>query len=204
MLHLRDANKPMNLEIRFGVPKNQLVRVAKILYESFEDKFGNIFGDKNKFIIFISSCLRNDRTLVAFKDGLAVGFAGLEYDGKSFININFTQNLKTFGLGALRIAFLGGIFLFNRAAENEILLDSLAVSTNERGKGIGSKLIHSVIDHARSHGFYQIRLEVIETNQKARRLYERFGFEEFKIQKVPFPFNKLLGFGSVTEMIYRL
>jgi len=45
---------------------------------------------------------------------------------------------------------------------------------------------------------------VIETNQNARMLYERVGFKEAKVQKIPYPFSRLLGFGSVTEMVYRL
>jgi ribosomal protein S18 acetylase RimI-like enzyme len=194
----------MNLQIRFGVPKNQRYIVANIFYESFEGKFSKIFGNKNKSGTFISTCLSDDRTLVALKDGFAVGFAGLQYNGKSFIDANLNQTLKIFGLGTLRVVLFGGIFLFNKAAKNEILLDSIAVSADERGKGIGSKLLQSTIDHAQSKGFSQIKLEVIETNQNARRLYERIGFKETKVQKIPYPFSKLLGFGSVTEMIYSL
>ena len=101
MLHLRDANKPMNLEIRFGVPENQRLRVAEIFYESFGDKFGKIFGNKNKGVTFVSRCLRDDRTLAAFKDGFVVGFAGLQYNKKSFIDANLHQTIKIFGLGII-------------------------------------------------------------------------------------------------------
>ncbi|MQY62377.1 GNAT family N-acetyltransferase [archaeon] len=201
---MRAAYQTMNLQIRFGVPKNQRYRVAKIFYETFEGTISKNFGNKNKFLLFTSKCLRDDRILVAFKDGLAVGFAGLQYDKKSFIDANLRQTLKIFGLGALRVALFGRMFFFNKAAKNEILIDSIAVSANEQGKGIGSKLLQSTIDHAQSKGFSQIKLEVIETNQNARRLYERVGFKEAKVQKIPYPFSRLLGFGSVTEMVYRL
>lgn len=194
----------VNLQIRFGVPDNQRCRVAEIFFETFEGKTSKIFGDKNKAVAFVSACLRDDRTLVAFKDGVAVGFAGLEYDKKSFIDAGLQQTVRIFGLGTLRVVLFGGIFLLTRARQNEIHLESIAVSSSEQGKGIGSKLIQATIDHAISKGFSQIKLEVIETNQEARKLYEKIGFKEFKVQKIPYPFSSLLGFGSVTEMIYRL
>jgi ribosomal protein S18 acetylase RimI-like enzyme len=194
----------LNIEISFGVPENQRVEVAKILYDTFEDKYRIFFGDKNKFLALASNCLRDDRTLVALKDGIAVGVAGLECEGKNFLDASLHQTVKVFGLGALRVGLFDALSHFTKTAKNELLIDTLAVSADERGKGIGSKLFHSVIDYARSNGFYRIKLEVIETNQNARRLYERIGFTEFKVTKIPYPFNRLLGFGSVTEMIYML
>ena len=194
----------MNIEIRFGVPENQRVKVANMLYDTFEDKFRIFFGDKNKFLAFASNCLRDDRTLVALKDDIAVGVAGLECEGKNFLDASLHQTVKVFGLGALRVGLFAALSLFTKPAKNELLIDALAVSADERGKGIGSKLLHSVIDYARSNGFYRIKLEVVETNQNARRFYERIGFKEFKVQKIPYPLNRLLGFGSVTEMIYML
>lgn len=194
----------MNIEIRFGTPENQRVKVAKILYDTFEDKFRIFFGDKNKFLAFASNCLRDDRTLVALKNGNAVGVAGLECNGKNFLDASLHQTVKVFGLGALRVSLFAALYLFTKPAKNELLIDTLAVSADERGKGVGSKLLHSVIDYARSSGFYRIKLEVVETNQNARRLYERIGFTEFKVQKIPYPFSRLIGFGSVTEMVYML
>jgi len=194
----------VNLQIRFGVPVNQRCRVAEIFYEAFEGKTSKIFVEKNKAVTFVSTYLRDDRTLVAFKDGVAVGFAGLQYGGKSFIDATLQQTVKIFGLGTLRVALFGGIFLFNRVRQNEIHLEAIAVSASEQGKGVGSKLLQATIDHALSNGFSQIKLEVIETNQNARRLYEKTGFKKFKIQRIPYPFSRLLGFGSVTEMIYQL
>jgi ribosomal protein S18 acetylase RimI-like enzyme len=129
---------------------------------------------------------------------------GLEYEGKNFLDANIQQAVKVFGLGALRVLVFGALFLFTKPAKNELLIDTIAVSADERGKGIGSKLLHSVIDYARSKRFYRIKLEVVETNKDAERLYERIGFKKFRVQKIPHPFNRFLGFGSVTEMTYRL
>jgi ribosomal protein S18 acetylase RimI-like enzyme len=202
--HFGVANPAMSLEIRFGVMQKQRVKVARMYYETFEDKFSKIFGDKNKFLAFASNCLRDDRTLVAFKNGVAVGFAGLECDGKNFLDADLHHIVKFYGLGAIRLVLFGAIFFFNKAAQNEVILDSIAVSADECGKGIGTKLLHSVIDYAKSNGFSQIKLEVTEKNQKAKKLYERVGFEVRAVKDIPYPFNKLLGFGTVTEMTCKL
>ena len=179
--------------------------MASILYDTFEDKFRLFFGSKHKFLAFASNCLRDDRTLVALKDGIPVGAAGLECDGKGFIDVSLRQTVDVFSLGALRVGLFAALFLFTKAAKkHEVLLDVLAVSADERGQGLGSKLIQFVIDYARSNGFYRIKLEVVETNPDARRLYERIGFKETRTLKIPYPFSSLLGFRSVTEMVYPL
>ncbi|PVX27479.1 MAG: hypothetical protein CW716_02095 [Candidatus Bathyarchaeum sp.] len=191
-------------EITYGIPKNQRVTVSKIFLNSFEGKFQKIFANKNKAVSFISTFLRDDRAFVALKDGVAVGFVGLEHDNKSFIDANLRQTVGLLGLGVLRAALFGAVFMMNRTKPNEVYVESLAVSEKERAKGIGKKLLKAAIDYARLEGFSSVRLDVIGTNRDAKRLYERFGFKESRVQRVPFPFSKLVGFGKVSEMVYAL
>lgn len=44
-----------------------------------------------------------------------------------------------------------------------------------------------------------IQLDVIDTNEGAKRLYERKGFEQTQVHKFPY-LKGLLGFGGVTTM----
>jgi ribosomal protein S18 acetylase RimI-like enzyme len=191
-------------ETRLGIPKNQRITVSEIFLESFHDKFKRIFTNKSKAVTFLSKVLRDDRTIVACKDGIAVGFAGLDYDKKNFMDVNLVQTAAFFGLGIVRILVFGLVFFLNRTAPNEVHLNSLAVSANERGKGIGKKLLDATIEYARQKGCATVKLDVVETNLAAKQLYERFGFRETKVQKVPFPLNRIMGFGSATEMVYML
>ena len=69
----------MSIQIQFGVPKNQRRKIAKIYYEAFKGKISMIFSDKQKAETLISTSLRDERILVAYKDRVAVGFAGLQY-----------------------------------------------------------------------------------------------------------------------------
>ena len=194
----------MTLETKFGVPEKHRAKVADILYDSFEHKFRICFGAKPKFLTFASNGLRDDRNLVAFEDGVPVGVAGLVFSGKSFLEANLYHTLRVYGLEAVRLGVFALPFILTTVPKTDVYIDALAVSADARGKGIGSKLLHSVIDYARSNGFYRATLTVTETNHKARRLYERIGFKATRDRSIPYPFSSIMGFGSVTEMAYML
>ncbi|MCH5196871.1 MAG: GNAT family N-acetyltransferase [Oscillospiraceae bacterium] len=56
---------------------------------------------------------------------------------------------------------------------------SYAVSTQNRGKHIGEKLVLDCIHQAKEHGFGILQFNaVVESNTHARHLYERLGFVE--------------------------
>ena len=78
----------MCVSITFGVLKEQRDVAATILYEAFSEEFGKVFGSNEKTVSLISSFFQNDRVVVAIKNNLVVGVAGLKYDGKHFIDAN--------------------------------------------------------------------------------------------------------------------
>ncbi len=45
------------------------------------------------------------------------------------------------------------------------------------GKGVGTAMMRALIDAAKQAGYEQIELEVVDKNDRALSLYERFGFE---------------------------
>lgn len=189
-------------EIAFGVPDNQRVRVAEIIYDAFENKFEKVFGSE-KGVSLISRYLRNDRIVSAVSKGAVIGVGGLKFDGEEFIDVSFGQLLRDLKFGIFRVLFFGWIF-YHTVEEKELLIDLLVVARDMRGKGVGSKLVAFIIDFACSRGFEQIKLFVIDTNDKAKILYERMGFREVKARKVLFPWSKIMGFNKIREMIYKL
>lgn len=195
----------MAVELRFGVPENQKLKVASIIYDAFGSKFNKFYGNKNKVVEYISKSLRNDRTIISLKNGMTVGFVGLEHNKKSFIEPDLKQTFHIFGLASPVAILITKLFvLANKTKPQEMHLESIAVSKTERGKGIGSKLLQFVLNHARSKGFSQIKLEVVNTNPRARQLYESFGFEEVKVNKIPYPLSFLMGFENIIEMVCKL
>ena len=47
------------------------------------------------------------------------------------------------------------------------------------GKGVGTAMMHALIEAAKATALEQLELDVVSTNERAIRLYERFGFEVF-------------------------
>ena len=194
----------VSIQIQFGVPNNQRVTAATIFYESFQDKFGRVFGDRRKATQLLSRIIREDRILVALNDGQVVGFAGLHYQGKHFLERKFTEVARIYGLTAVRVMIYFLIAVLNELQPNQLHLEVLAVREHHRNKGIGTILLRSTIDFAQHKGFSQIQLEVVNTNPLAAKLYERIGFKKVKDRKIPYPFNILTGFNTITEMHYNL
>lgn len=56
------------------------------------------------------------------------------------------------------------------------VVESLAVLPQERGTGVGGRLLRRAKDDLREAGYTTVRLEVLVGNDGARRLYEREGF----------------------------
>ena len=177
----------MDITITFGVPENQEKKAANILYEAFEDKFQKILGTRER-TLFLFNYFCNERTVVALHKNTIVGVAGLIYGGKEYINISFWRLLRHLKGGIIRFMFFGWIFV-NKVEKNEIFIDILAVTQEMRSKGIGNKIVKFIIDYARSQEYQQVRLFVIESNERAKAFYQKIGFNEKKIYTHSFPWN---------------
>lgn len=59
----------------------------------------------------------------------------------------------------------------------EIELTYIGVSSTQRGKGVGKKLLHAFIEASRSHGYQSVVLSVETDNSPAISLYEKVGFK---------------------------
>ena len=59
---------------------------------------------------------------------------------------------------------------------DEIHINNVAMRPQFRGQGIGTALLHRVLNEARELGARRATLEVRASNARARRLYERLGF----------------------------
>jgi ribosomal-protein-alanine N-acetyltransferase len=60
---------------------------------------------------------------------------------------------------------------------DEAEIQVLAVDVAERDRGLGGFLVRAVLREARRRGCARAYLEVRASNEKARRLYERLGFQ---------------------------
>ena len=58
---------------------------------------------------------------------------------------------------------------------DELYLALIELLPGYQGRGIGTMIVTSLLDQAQNRGM-PVTLDVLETNQPARRLYERLGF----------------------------
>lgn len=56
-------------------------------------------------------------------------------------------------------------------------VQTIAVSPNQQGTGLGSRLLTDLLQHATAFECDEVFLEVRVDNTRAQKLYERFGFE---------------------------
>ena len=143
-------------------------------------------------------------SFVAINDGEMVGIAGFKTaQGSLTGGISFRVLKNELGFwGAIR-AVLVLAPLERKQVAGQLLMDGIGVSSNMRGGGIGTKLLHSLIEYAKTEGYQSVRLDVIDTNPAARRLYERVGFVPVKTENFAY-LKWLLGFGAATQMVYSL
>jgi len=66
---------------------------------------------------------------------------------------------------------------------DEVELVSIAVRPASHGERIGQGLMQSMFDFAKQHGAHSLLLDVRISNQRARRLYEKFGFKQVGLRK---------------------
>jgi ribosomal protein S18 acetylase RimI-like enzyme len=104
-----------------------------------------------------------------------------------------------YGPGALWRA--GALWLLSREVDNDrFLLDGLCVDPAARGTGVGTALLVAITEEARARGYRGVRLDVVDTNPRARALYEREGFVALRTVEMG-PLRHLFGFARSTTMI---
>ena len=81
-------------------------------------------------------------------------------------------------------------------SDEVIVLHVLAVHPNHRGKGLARKLVEGVIEQEKKAGKKAFRLDVIENNTTAEKLYQKLGFQYVQ--------TKTLYYDVVGEMTFKL
>ena len=69
-------------------------------------------------------------------------------------------------------------FLIARAVGSEWEIENLAIAGAARRRGLGTRLLGEFLDRVRRDGGESVFLEVRESNQAARSLYENWAFVE--------------------------
>ena len=187
------------MRITTGIPEANRPEAAALYWEAFGEKLGFTLGPKYQALMFVRSVLRPDHGICAHDDdGKLLGIAGFKTVHGSLVGGGFRDLRKVYGWtsAAIRISLLA---LLERDVENErFLMDGLFVAPEARGLGVA--LRDAVIDEAKRRGYTQVRLDVVDTNPRAKALYRHVGFKELKTVKIGM-LKHIFGFGASTTMV---
>ena len=188
--------------VALGVPEACRQEAAELYWEAFGRKLGPAIGPRERGIALLAPKLELDNAMAALSEGQLLGLAGFQLEGKTLVNLTLGDVFREFGplRGVWRSALLA--LLDRKPAKSELLLDGIVVRPDQRGRGIGTALLQALFELARANNLTSLRLDVVDTNPRARSLYEREGFVVTKVERTPY-LRRLMGFGSSAEMVAR-
>ncbi|MEP6572793.1 MAG: GNAT family protein [Gemmatimonadota bacterium] len=87
------------------------------------------------------------------------------------------------GFAGATLEGIGGISRFDGAKlRHKALLFGMYVREGARGTGLSGAIVEALLTEARVMGVDQVILTLAADNTRARRLYERWGFEQYGIE----------------------
>ncbi|MEM5583256.1 GNAT family N-acetyltransferase [Roseibium sp. AS2] len=189
-----------DIRVAAGFPEAQRPVAARLFWAAFSGKLGRILAPEDKALRLIARLL-DPRFAVSATDGdgTLLGLAGYKTRDGALIGGGLPDMASIYGpFGGLWRGVL--LDLLDRAVEPGcLLMDGIFVAGSARGKGIGSALLEAICEEARTRDLSRVRLDVIDTNPRARTLYERSGFKAVDTQKTGL-LKPLFGFASATRM----
>lgn len=193
-----------DFELRFGLPDDLRPDAARLYWLAFGSKLGRLLGPEARALRYLEFTLRADHAVVALdqKDHL-LGIAGFKSPAGSFAGGTLRDMQGAYGVfGAAWRSWL--LSRLSRDVDNRrFLIDGICVAPGLRSHGIGTALIGALCSEARKRGYPEIRLEVIDSNRRARDLYARLGFVVLKTERTGL-MAYIFGFRAATTMVLPL
>lgn len=189
------------MEYRVGLPEQLRSSAAALYDEAFRQKFELIVKDPAQRVAILAEAICPEFAIVAIEADRLTGLVGFYEGGRSFTGGGTARGV-IIRLGWLRGLWALVLFSFFRKnpTPGTLRMDGIVVDSAMRGKGIGNELLDRLVKYAREQGWHQIRLDVVDSNPGARRLYERKGFVPIRTKSHPF-LSRLMGFSASTTMV---
>ncbi len=190
----------MEITLQSGLPEEHRPAAARLYWEAFGGKLGRVMGPEPRALAYLDRVMRSDHVITAMAGDQLVGLAGFKTPSGAFASGNWRDMRMVYGrMGALwRLALLGA--LQSEVDNDRFLIDGICVGRAHRGQGIGRALIEALCDEAARRGYPAIRLEVIDSNVRARSLYEQVGFRTIKHDELGL-LRHAFGFSSAATMV---
>jgi ribosomal protein S18 acetylase RimI-like enzyme len=187
--------------IQRGLPEALRQDAAALYWEAFGGKLGRVLGPRQRAVQFFARVIRGDHAIVALDEqGRLIGLAGFKTPEGSFAGGSGADLSAVYGsVGAAWRGLL--LWALNRDVDNDrFLLDGICVAHAARSQGVGSALIQQICVEGYQRGYPAIRLDVVDSNHRARDLYQRLGFVPVNSQKLGV-LRFIFGFSAATTMV---
>lgn len=190
-----------NIIIEPGIRPRHLQQAALGYWQAFAQKLRWPLGPQAKALDFLSDNLDPSHAISALSpEGDFLGVAGFKTGSGAFVGGDFVTLAKTYGTFSAMWRGLLISVLERECEPKTLLMDGVFVAPQSRGLGVGSELLDAIVDHARTQGLDRVRLDVIDTNPRARALYERKGFVAGGEQKMGI-LEPVFGFSTATTLV---
>lgn len=194
----------MTVSLRIGLPLHLRAEAVQLYWQAFGGKLGRVMGPEPLALRFLTRVLRGDHAIVALDaKGALLGMAGFKTPAGSFAGGEMADVLAIYGRfgAAWRLPLL---WMLGHEVDNDrFLLDGICVARGARGRGIGSALMQAIEAEAVARGYEQVRLDVIDSNWRAKALYLRLSYAVEKTDDIGL-LRFAFGFRSATTMVKRL
>lgn len=184
-----------------GFPASQRDEVVRLFWEAFRPKLYPVMKPEGKAIAFLQKVADPTHAISALSpDGLVIGVAGFKTAAGAFIGGGLKEMCAVYGP-------VGGVWrglalsvLERPLQPGTLLMDGIFVDETARGRGVGSALLAAIKARAAMLDCSSVRLDVIDTNPRAKALYERHGFVAESTSDMG-ALRHVFGFRRATTMI---
>lgn len=168
-----------------AVQKNE---VARLYHRAFYKKFSALWlfiKEERKVVPVLRESIHFQDGFYAVLEGNVIGFVGIETGERFYTQLSLSAFLKAYNIVSASWRYMAyGLYrLFHgRTGSDAVHIDPIVVSSEARGMGVGTKLLEAVFNYAKKHRKRKVILEVVDTNPRARKLYEKMGFRVVKVE----------------------
>ncbi len=191
----------MTVTIATGLAPHQRHAAISLYWEVFGGKLGFVMGPDARAHQFLDRVLRADHVITASdSEGELLGILGFKSPLGGFAAGDTTDLRAIYGRfgGFWRGKLLG---LLSQDVDNDrFLLDGICVNRVARSQGIGTALVTAACAEARARGYPAVRLDVIDTNWRAKALYKNLGFVALRTDHLGW-LRFVFGFAAATTMV---
>ena len=181
------------------LPDEFRTSAVQLFLSALRDKLVPILGNDGRAQGVLEKNLNTAECLTAIYDQQLVGILAIKSSQGSFLNPTLSILTQTYGIPGGILRMCGLAMLDYSTASEEFYVDGVVVVDKMRGEGIGSQLFEMLERIALEKGIQTISLEIIDTNHRARALYERLGFVESRSRPI-WPFNLIFKFPFKTSI----